>query len=92
MYKYTGTIRSYYFDESNAVEESFIGDYHTFDLTATIGFWKKKAGLTAGVKNLFDVTDVAMVGKVVGVSNPKNSNSMSVLWGRSFFISLNVKL
>lgn len=88
-YKYTGTIKSYYLDDDKNINESFIGDYHTFDLTATKRFWKKKIQLVAGVKNLFDVTQVDMVGDVFGVSNSNGATSLNVLWGRSYFVSLN---
>jgi outer membrane receptor for ferrienterochelin and colicins len=87
-YKYTGTVKSYYL-KSNIIAESYIGDYHTFNLSATQRFWNKKILLAAGVKNLFDVKQVDMIGDVYGVSNPSNANTLNVLWGRSFFMSLN---
>ena len=89
-YKYTGALRNFYLDEVNNISESSIGDYHTFDLTATKKLWKKKMLLTLGAKNLFNVKDVNMVGKIFGVSNSKNATSLNVLWGRSLFISLTV--
>lgn len=87
-YKYTGTIKSYFLDDEYVVNESFIGDYNTFDVTATKRFWKKKMTLTTGVKNLFDVKEVDMVGDVFGVSNSSGANRLNVLWGRSYFVSL----
>jgi len=92
FYKYTGTINSFYLDEDKNVQRSYIGDYHTFDFTASKYFWNKKLFLSAGVKNIFDVKNVQMIGQVMGVSNPKESSSLSVLWGRSFFVSLNFSL
>jgi len=89
-YKYTGTIKSYYLDDNYVVTESLIGDYHTFDLSATKKFLDKQLLLTIGAKNLFNVTEVKMVGEVFGVSNSNNATSLNVLWGRSLFISLNV--
>ena len=90
-YKYTGTIKSYYLDDDENVNESFIGDYNTFDFTTTKRFWKKKINLTAGVKNVFNVKEIKMVGEVFGVSNSNNATALNVLWGRSYFIALNFK-
>jgi len=87
-YKYTGTIKSYFLDDDEVINESLIGDYHTFDFTATKRLFKRKMSLTAGVKNLFDVKEVDMVGDIFGVSNSKKANRLNVLWGRSYFVSL----
>lgn len=89
-YKYTGTIKSYYLDDDKNINESFIGDYHTFDFTSTKRFWNKKIAFTAGVKNLFNVKEIKMIGEVFGVSNSNDANSLNVLWGRSYFVSLNL--
>lgn len=91
-YKYTGTLRSYYLDDNDVVNESFIGDYHTFDFSMIKRFWKEKISFTGGVKNLFNVRQVNMTGEIFGVSNSNNSNALNVLWGRSFFVALNIKL
>jgi outer membrane receptor for ferrienterochelin and colicins len=88
-YKYTGTIKSYYLDDNYNVNESLIGDYHTFDLTATKRLLDKKMTLTAGVKNIFNVKEVQMIGEVFGVSNSNDATALNVLWGRSYFIALN---
>ena len=87
-YKYTGTVNSYYLND-DIIAESYIGDYHTFNISVTQRFWNKKILLAAGIKNLFDVKQVDMMGDVYGVSNPSNANTLNVLWGRSFFMSLN---
>jgi len=88
-YKYTGTIKSYYLDDDKNIKESYIGDYHTFDFTGTKYLMNKKMQLVAGVKNLFDVKQVDMVGDVFGVSNSNGATSLNVLWGRSYFVALN---
>jgi len=51
--------------------------------------FNKKLSTTLGVKNIFDVKEVLMVGDVFGVSNQSNATSLNVLWGRSYFVSLN---
>lgn len=89
-YKYTGLLRNYYLTKNEGVKESYIGDYSTFDISFTKYFLKKKLALTSGVKNLFDVTNVLMVGDIFGVSNQSDATRLNVLWGRSYFVSLNV--
>lgn len=88
-YKYTGLIRNFYLTDTDEVKESYIDDYSTFDISSTKQFLKRKIGLTAGVKNIFNVTDVIMVGDVFGVSNQSDATRLNVLWGRSYFVSLN---
>jgi len=88
-YKYTGDIKSYYIDDNDTTQESYIGNYHTFDFTVSKLFWKKRITLTSGVKNLFNVKEIKMVGEVFGVSNSNDATTLNVLWGRSYFVSLN---
>ena len=88
-YKYTGTLRNYYLDDNQEVNESFIGNYHTFDFSVIKRFWKDRISITAGVKNLFDVRQVNMTGEIFGVSNANGATTLNVLWGRSYFASLN---
>ena len=90
-HKYTGKIRSFYFDENKELKESKIADYNTIDASVSRNFRKEKLRITVGVKNLMNVTNVAMTGQVFGVSKAKEANALSVLWGRSFFVSLNYK-
>lgn len=88
-YKYTGLIRNNYITDQNTIKESYIGDYHTFDASITKLFYKEKISTTLGLKNIFDVKEVIMIGDVFGVSNQSNASSLNVLWGRSYFIALN---
>jgi len=88
-YKYTGLIRNNYITDQKEIKESYIGDYHTFDVSSTKLLFNKRLSTTLGVKNIFDVTNVIMIGDVFGVSNQSNASSLNVLWGRSYFVSLN---
>lgn len=92
FYKYTGKIRSFYLNDDQEVQESFIGNFSTFDAQLTKLFLKEKLTVGLGVKNLFNVTRVAMAGEVFGVSNQSDANVLNVLWGRSVFVSLNFRL
>jgi len=57
------------------------------DFSVSKKLLKKKMRITLGVKNLFDVKEVKMIGQVFGVSNSKGAN-LNVLWGRSMFVSV----
>ncbi|MBD81028.1 MAG: hypothetical protein CL840_19070 [Crocinitomicaceae bacterium] len=91
FYKYTGEVRNSYLTDNNEILPSYIQDYHNIDLSAKKIFWKKRITVVAGVKNLLDVNDVKMIGDVYGVSNSNNSPTLSVLWGRTFFLSLKAR-
>ena len=90
-HKYTGRIRSFYFDDNKKLKESKIASYNTIDASVSRGFVKNKLKVAVGVKNLMNVTNVNMVGQVFGVSKAKEATALSVLWGRSFFVSMNYK-
>ena len=88
-YKYTGKIKNLYLLDDNEVATSFIGNFSTFDASIVKYFYNRKINAVLGVKNIFNVTQVDMVGDVYGVSNQSNATSLNVLWGRSFFVALN---
>jgi len=90
-YKYTGTLKNYFINDNNVIQQSLIGDYSIFDLSLTKSLMNKQMTFTTGVKNLLNVKDVKMVGEIFGVSNSNNATSLNVLWGRSIFVSLNYK-
>lgn len=87
-YKYNGKVRNYYLADNNVVKESFVGNYSLVDFNVTKYLFNKKVNVTAGVKNIFNVTSVLMTGDVFGISNQSNANSLSVLWGRTYFVSI----
>ncbi len=88
-YKYTGEIRNYYLTPEKEIKDSYIGDYHVFDFSINKSLFNQKLSVILGVKNLFDTKRVLMIGDVFGMSNQNDSSSLNVLWGRSYFISLN---
>lgn len=92
MYKYTGAINSFYLNDEGEVTKSFIDAFNTFDVSVSKKVLKKKGGVTLGVKNIFDVNSVAMNGDVYGVSNSSDAKSLSVLWGRTYFVSFKLSL
>jgi len=91
-YKYTGQTNSFYLDTDGAIKNSSIGSYSIIDASAYKRFYKNKITLVTGVKNILNTTQVDLTGKVYGFSTSKNATSMSVLYGRTFFVSLKLKL
>ncbi len=91
-YKYIGQTANFYTDENNQVMTSFIGAYSLMDISLFKKLYNNKITLVTGVKNLLNTTQVQLQGKVFGFSTPKNASSMSILWGRTYFISLRFKL
>jgi len=92
LYKYNGLIRNYYLTKLNEIKESYIGNYNTMDVSITKHFIKQRINVTTGVKNILNTKSVVMAGDVFGVSNQSNATTLSVLWGRTYFISLSINL
>ncbi len=90
FYKYSGEIIGYYFDEDDEIQQNFLGDFNTLDLTATKGLWKNKIKWTLGGKNLFNVKNIVSRG-ASGVHS-SSTGSVSMSWGMSVFTSIKIDL
>ena len=90
FYKYSGEIIGYYSDDTDVVQQNFLGDFNTLDLTVTKGLWKNKIRWTLGGKNLFNVRNIVSRGES-GVHST-NRGSVSMSWGISLFTSLKINL
>ncbi len=91
-YKYTGAVASFYLNDEQEVENGFLGDYHTLDASVSKRLFNNQLLIVAGAKNILNVTDVELIGKVYGYTTSKDATSMNVLWGRSYFVSLKLTL
>jgi len=87
FYKYNGEVPRFYTEE-NQLKSGKIGAYQLADLVFTKTLWKKKVSLTAGIKNLFNVTQISSVSGSSAHSD--GAGSMSVAWGRSYFASASI--
>ena len=58
--------------------------YNIMDITAVKAFWENRIRVSAGVKNLFNVTTVPASG-IVG-THGSGSDGMNIGWGRTFFV------
>lgn len=85
-YKYTGKKLMYALNSS--LETGYRNPFHGIDISASQNFWKDRIQLTVGGKNLMNVTNVGAQ-NVSGVGHNFDANSAMVMWGRTFFTSLN---
>ncbi|CAG0979453.1 MAG: TonB-dependent receptor [Bacteroidetes bacterium] len=91
-YKYTGKLASQYLSQNNEVKQSYIADYHTVDCSVKRKLWKEKLTFVIGVKNILNITNVPIQGRVYGYSSAKDVTSLPIMWGRTGFISLMLEL
>ncbi|MCX6283600.1 MAG: TonB-dependent receptor [Bacteroidetes bacterium] len=83
FYKYTGTAPQVVFNDKN-LGWGYVDPYNLMDITAAKGFWENRIRLSAGVKNIFNVTTVAASG-MVG-THGSGGDAMNIGWGRTFFV------
>ena len=86
FFKYNGKASQYFINENDELELGFINPYELFDLTISKKIFKKKLTLNTGVKNIFDVTNIASSLQLA--AHNSGSGSTSISWGRTFFLSL----
>lgn len=84
FYKFNGAVPRFY-SEDNVLKSGTTSAYQLADLVFTKSLWKKKVSLSGGIKNLFNVMQVAS--SAGGSAHSDGGNSMSVAWGRSYFVS-----
>jgi len=82
-YKYTGKAPQVGFNDK-ALDWGYVDPYNLMDFTASKGFWENRIRLSAGIKNIFNVTTVPATG-MVG-THGSGGDAMNIGWGRTFFI------
>jgi len=91
VHRYIGRRVTYQSVAEGQIEEGFIGGYQLLNATLSQPLWKDRIFLAAGVKNLTNVTDVALNGSSGGVHS-SGADSQIVTWGRTYFVRCNVTL
>jgi outer membrane receptor for ferrienterochelin and colicins len=91
FYKYTDSYLEFAgnYDANgrlNGIAQQYIDGYHTLDFTATKDLFQNRLNLSAGVKNIFNVTLVNSFGSITihGSSN----EGAAAGYGRTFFVRL----
>jgi outer membrane receptor for ferrienterochelin and colicins len=87
IYKYTGKTTRIYMDENGLLSEGYMDSWHNMDLTVLKTFMQKRLSVNAGVRNLFDVTNIVSAGGSGGVHSGGGGN-VPVAWGRTYFLKL----
>lgn len=91
IYKYTGRTTKIYLNADGQLVEGFMDSYHNLDLTLLKTFMQKRLEVNAGVRNLFDVTNITSAGSSGGVHSGGGGN-VPVAWGRTFFVKLSISI
>lgn len=87
-YKFTGETQQLGFSGEDLAWYS-ISSYNTMDITATKGFLNGRIRLSAGIKNLFDVTTLPTTGNAFsGGHSGGTGGSANIGWGRTFFAKI----
>jgi outer membrane receptor for ferrienterochelin and colicins len=95
FYKYTDEYLEFagnYNNEGqlNGVAQQYMAGYHTLDLTGTKSFMKNRISLSAGIRNLFNVTQVNAFGNLN--IHGGSTDSANAGYGRTFFLKLGYRL
>lgn len=90
FYKRNGKFPSYRLDSDGQVQNSIINGYSIIDLTIN-KLIKNTLNLTFGFKNILDVQSINGINLSSG-THQSSQNSLSVAYGRSFFVSLKYKM
>ncbi len=93
FYKFSGPSQTFQLgaSETEVVELARLEAYHWMDLSLQRSFFDKGLVVTAGGKNLLDVTSVAATGSTGG-THSSGSGAAAISYGRSIFFSLSWKL
>ncbi len=92
LYRYGGRQTLYYTVRDRAtgqteLRQAQVPDYHLLDLTVQRSFWQQRLRISAGVKNLFDVTNLGQTVWDVRRAHQRNL----FLYGRTFFVQLRME-
>ncbi len=86
VYKFNGKNPGYRYGESGDLELFYRDSYNQMDVSVTKKMFKRSLSVSAGVKNIFNVTTVNGAGASSGVHGSPNNSTIS--YGRTFFINL----
>ncbi|MBO9675593.1 MAG: TonB-dependent receptor [Sphingobacteriaceae bacterium] len=87
FYKYTGSLPSYQLTNNNTASLVKIGDFHTADLMLNKTLFKSLT-INAGVKNLFNVTQLTNSSTASGGAHSTGGAAVPYSYGRSYVLGL----
>lgn len=87
FYKYNGLIRNFMYDtQTGNIINGFINPFSLLDLSANKMLFSKRLSITAGVKNVLNVLNVAA--NIPSGVHSSGSNIASIAMGRTAFVSI----
>lgn len=92
FYKYQGRLQNYAYLSDGTVGRSTIEDFSMADASVTKRLCKRRVGLTAGCKNLFDVQNVNATIGTGGGAHASGGSSVPMMTGRTWFVRLELEL
>jgi outer membrane receptor for ferrienterochelin and colicins len=90
FYKYNGKIIGYAQDTEKQIYQTFIGDYHTADMSISKPLFNKRILLVLGSKNLLNVKTISS--NTSSGAHSASSGTTSVGMGRTYFLKLDINL
>jgi outer membrane receptor for ferrienterochelin and colicins len=91
FYRYIGARSGYQLSAGDIVSESRIAAYDLLDFNLNRRFATERVHIGVGVKNIFNVTSIAVSGSSGGTHN-LSTGTAPISWGRTFFINLGIDL
>lgn len=85
---YTGTRKDLSLTADGEIAQTTLSNYTLADFTVQKSLWKKKIIVSAGIKNVFNITDLQSNSQVGGGVHSAGSGSIPLSYGRSFFTRL----
>ncbi|MEL7222061.1 MAG: TonB-dependent receptor [Bacteroidota bacterium] len=93
VHRYLGRQDRYTTNSDGDLEQGFVEDYSLLDFTIQQGVWDNRLQIGVGVKNIFDLEQIALVGaNGGGGAHSGSSGSRLVNYGRSYFVRLALSL
>lgn len=94
FYKYNGRISEFARNQDGSIGVLTLEDYHTLDVSISKPLFNGRLFTTLGAKNVFDVTDISLVGdgsKGLVLQTGREA-FYPISWGRTFFIRINYSI
>lgn len=92
VFKFTGEVARDRLTSEDQVEKYVEESYNLLDITLGRDFLDGKLSVSAGIKNVFDITDIKTSGGGGDSVHGSSGTSMPIAWGRSFFAGLKFKI
>ena len=92
-FKHTDRVNGFYQDNKGAILPTYINGYNLADAGASKKFLNNKLTATLGVKNIFDVRNVASQLAAGGLAvHSASDGGTSIAYGRSLFLKFDIQL